>query len=612
MKLLTILVPVLIWITFNASAQKVYTVPNQNMTNLPNLSIGDQVPDFPIGKMINSSKKSERTGEYKNQLLIIDFWATSCSGCVEALPKMDSLQKQFGLKVKILPVTYEKEINALTFWKNNKNTKKLSLSSVVEDKIFASYFKHKTIPHEVWIYKGKVIGITSSDFVSTDNIQMVLNGQQINWPVKNDFFVFDASKGLLFNPDPNQVDTTSTFLKYAAISDYKEGVNAEGFGGSGIIRNKDKKTIRAFFLNYPVYNAYLSNWMYLINSTDLVRPTSIITPNQIVWEVLDKSKYTFLQGSGALQSWLSVNGICFESLNPDSGQTDVAVHRSIIADLDRLLGLHARWEKRKETVFVLVQTDKKIPLKSKHALTAEYDDRLITKGSLHQFRDSPLSTITSQMNQQADNPYVFDETGYTENVDIDLNFSSWTDIAAIKKALQAYGLDLRQEERLVDKFVFTETNGGSLVDNNLIIEAKARREAQKNMKGPSTEENNLFPAMNKKKPGVVTLSSGLQYKIIHQGKGAKPTLNDKVSVNYTATLVNGKIFDSSLERGIPYVITVGAGIKGWTEALQLMSVGSKWIVYIPADLAYGGSSNSGKIPPNSILIFEIELLQIIK
>lgn len=132
------------------------------------------------------------------------------------------------------------------------------------------------------------------------------------------------------------------------------------------------------------------------------------------------------------------------------------------------------------------------------------------------------------------------------------------------------------------------------------------------MKAPSPEENNNFLTVNKKKSGVVALPSGLQYKILHQGNGAKPALTDKVSVNYTGTLVNGKIFDSSLESGLPYVFNVDKIMKGWTEALQLMPVGSKWIIYIPANLAYGKGSNSGQIPSNSTLIFEIELLQILK
>ena len=613
MRLINIVALLFFLVVFNANAQQTSVVPDQKLANLPNLSIGDSLPDFAISKIINTNKKIIRTRDYKNQLLIIDFWATSCAGCVLALPKMDSLQKQFGQKIKILPVTYEKEADVLTFWKNNRNTKKLSLSSVVEDKIFAAYFRHRTIPHEIWVYNGKVVGITSSDYVDAGNIQMLLNGKQITWAIKNDFYVFDGTKHPLFIPDPNQMDTGATFLKYAAISDFKEGANSEGFGGSGIIRDSRKKTVRTFFLNHPIYNAYLINWSQIINFGDLVRPSFLIQPNQIIWEVGDKSKYIFTEGSGALQAWLKINGICFESLNPDSGQTDVDVHKTVIADLDRLLGLHARWEKRKEKILVLVRTDKSIQLKSKHALTDEYDERLISKASIHQLRDSPLGTIIKKLNQEPENPYVFDETAYAKNLDMDLNFSSWTDISGIKKALRAYGLDLKEEERLVDKFVFTEINGGMLVDVKSSDEAKARRAAQKGMKDPSVEENNLFLLANQKKTDVISLPSGLQYKVIRQGNGSRPGPTDKVMVNYTGMLVNGKIFDSNMESGKPYVIeNLTNIIKGWTEALQLMPVRSKWVIYVPANLAYGSSSGSGKFPRNSNMIFELELLQIIK
>jgi FKBP-type peptidyl-prolyl cis-trans isomerase FklB len=116
---------------------------------------------------------------------------------------------------------------------------------------------------------------------------------------------------------------------------------------------------------------------------------------------------------------------------------------------------------------------------------------------------------------------------------------------------------------------------------------------------------------NKKKEGVIALPSGLQYKIISEGQGESPTLTDKVSVNYEGTLINGKVFDSSKQKGQPLEFAVNGVIKGWTEALQLMKKGSKWMLYIPADLAYGDQNVPG-IEPNSVLIFEVELLSIEK
>jgi FKBP-type peptidyl-prolyl cis-trans isomerase FklB len=121
-----------------------------------------------------------------------------------------------------------------------------------------------------------------------------------------------------------------------------------------------------------------------------------------------------------------------------------------------------------------------------------------------------------------------------------------------------------------------------------------------------------FLAENAKKEGVITLPSGLQYKVITEGKGAVPADSNVVSVNYRGTLVDGTEFDSSYKRNEPFKTHVKQVIKGWTEALQLMPVGSKWELYIPYDLAYGSRETGGQIKPFSALIFEIELLGIEK
>lgn len=119
-----------------------------------------------------------------------------------------------------------------------------------------------------------------------------------------------------------------------------------------------------------------------------------------------------------------------------------------------------------------------------------------------------------------------------------------------------------------------------------------------------------FLAENKVKEGVVTLASGLQYKVIKSGEGKKPTAPDTVSCNYRGTTLDGKEFDSSYKRGEPASFPVGGVIKGWTEALQLMTVGSKWMLYIPSDIAYGDRGAGAAIEPGATLIFEIELLGI--
>ncbi len=129
--------------------------------------------------------------------------------------------------------------------------------------------------------------------------------------------------------------------------------------------------------------------------------------------------------------------------------------------------------------------------------------------------------------------------------------------------------------------------------------------------GANKNAGEEFLAKNKALEEVSETTSGLQYEVITEGKGPRPTFSDKVKVHYTGTLIDGTVFDSSVERGEPAVFGVGQVIKGWTEALQLMPVGSKWKLYIPFELAYG-TRDMGEIKPYSMLIFEVELLEIVK
>jgi len=124
------------------------------------------------------------------------------------------------------------------------------------------------------------------------------------------------------------------------------------------------------------------------------------------------------------------------------------------------------------------------------------------------------------------------------------------------------------------------------------------------------DEGQKFLRENQKKPGIHTLPSGLQYKIIKKGQGASPGPADFVTVHYRGTLINGKEFDSSYSRQAPTTFAVNAVIPGWTEALQLMSPGAKWTIYVPAKLAYGAQRIGHLIAPNSTLIFDIELLSV--
>jgi FKBP-type peptidyl-prolyl cis-trans isomerase FklB len=179
--------------------------------------------------------------------------------------------------------------------------------------------------------------------------------------------------------------------------------------------------------------------------------------------------------------------------------------------------------------------------------------------------------------------------------------------ASVDAALTARGL---KDALAGSKTLMTEDEEKAAL-TQLQTQVRGQMEAKAHEAGAANrKEGDEFLAANKSKEGVVALPSGLQYKILKAGTGPKPTANDTVSCNYRGTLINGKEFDSSAKTGKPVSFPVSGVIKGWTEALQLMPVGSKWQLFIPADMAYGDRGAGPDIGPGATLIFDVELLSI--
>ena len=169
------------------------------------------------------------------------------------------------------------------------------------------------------------------------------------------------------------------------------------------------------------------------------------------------------------------------------------------------------------------------------------------------------------------------------------------------------------EDALKDqKLQLTQAQAGQVMNNYMQKQMAVRTAEATKVSSENKQKGTAFLTENKAKPGVVTTASGLQYSIEKEGTGAKPTASDRVKVHYTGRLLDGTVFDSSVERKTPAEFGVGEVIKGWTEALQLMSVGSKWKLYIPSDLAYGDRGAGADIKPGSTLVFDVELLDIVK
>jgi FKBP-type peptidyl-prolyl cis-trans isomerase/thiol-disulfide isomerase/thioredoxin len=555
------------------------------------LKVGDSVGNHIISKFINFDKQKVKLYDFKKDLIILDFWNTGCKSCIEAMPRMEALEKKFHSKLKILPITNQKQGTIREFWSRNKYLKNLKSLSVVEDRIFESLFPHLYYPHDVWIYKGKVVAVTSLEYVDEYNISEILKDKQINWAVKNDYYRFDSKVPIFHVKD---------YLKngpvyYSALSDYKENFSYGGLsGGWSITRDSVNSTIRANFINQPILNTFVTEIDAIINKDTLIKPNPGFELNQVLWDVNDRRPYVFEKSIGQYsQEWLRKNGICGEFVYHDTGQSDIEVHKNMIADLERLLGLKVYWKAISEQVYTV--TKNKEVLKGHKIRKGEWYD---------------LYTIIHNMNQTAGNPYIFNESG-DELTQIKVDAESWGDINYIKKILSENGFALNSQERIVHKLLFSEIDGGRIVDDELQKTASTRKKYTDSLIATNPGSNTNIVDNKLLVDYQSVTSSGLRYKVIRQGIGKSPTISDKVNVHYECSLLNGKIFDSTYSNGIPSEIQINETLPGFSEALLKMQEGAIWEILLPPGLAYGTHTAQGRIPANSTLICKIQLVKIL-
>lgn len=405
------------------------------------LTVGDKAPDVELGKIFNYPRKKASITDFKGKLLILDFWETGCLNCLKALPKMEQLQEKFKDKLQVVSVTkLSTREDILEKMKVFKVFDEYKMPTVIHDNRLWRYFPFEMVSHVVWIGPdGTIKAITGTENVTEENVQAILDGKMVNWPVKKDMIGFKYEQPLMGHTN-NNIRTNSMY--YSSLSSGIQGID----GVSTYFADSVNKTITVNMYNtelFPLCKAALDG------SFADARPN----PKEFVFEVKDINRYRMVK-----DYWNTIEErFCYSARFPLKNEKEIqkAIQLDLSNWLNTLFGIAVKKEKRMTKTLVLVRKP------------AESGELLQTKGGeeIANFNDErmqlvnvPVSRIVRYLNIAEKFPlYIIDETGISDTcIDLDMYFSSLGDISAVRRALQPYGLDIIEAMRPREVCVITE------------------------------------------------------------------------------------------------------------------------------------------------------------
>ena len=440
------------------------------------LKPGDKVPDFLIQKIIRYPSPQTSMAALKGKVILIDFWGTTCASCIMALPKFDSLQRQFKNDLQIFTVTnYDTEEKVLHTLDQRPRTRNISLPVVLNDVKLKQYFPHELLSHVIWIDKNGIVkAITGTDYVNAGNIEAVIAGKAITWPVKNDVLDFDYD--LPLTSFSHGGITPPQFVYQSAFTAHFAGV--EG-GRQGFKMDSINQTATLNFFN----RGFIQFAIGAIEG----RGVGHTNPKMIVLEVKDPGRY-FPEKSGKYRTeWAAANTYCYSvtlpagpgfnkkynevksSMVQGSGPQNIlketflqqpASKTFITQDLTRWLkwmGITAKKEKRFMPSLSLVQLSDKPtqPILPATGNTAGASQ----DGTAKWLQRTSISEMIWSLNHEVPEiPWVYDETQMQDKLkaDILLSIDSFENIPQLRRELKRYNLDLIPGTREMEVYVITE------------------------------------------------------------------------------------------------------------------------------------------------------------
>lgn len=409
------------------------------------LHIGDQVPDILIDKIINNDKRSIRTSDYKDKLLVLDFWDTTCATCIASMPKLDSLQAVFGDRIKLLSVTWMPEDKIVNFFKTNRFLKEhnppVNRPSVVGDRTLRSYFPYETNPHVVWIYKGKVIAITGGEYITGEGIETILHGKNISWPLKND--AFDPMNPILSLTGLSGEVSDSNSYGYSVLTGLSNDMNI-GLGGLFYRQDTIRNVSRVAFFNQDLSSAYkilLFATKQVVTKEDLEKDATkapyLPNPYRIAIECSDLSRFRNDHGEDQAL-WNRKNRFCYE-IERQGLVDQMVLAKAAVIDLNNRLELNARYEMRKVKCLVFIKTDKPLA-----------DTLSQGRGGMS---IPVLAMMRLDMTQKF--PPAINETGLGFEVEFNILSDDGT-LSGLRKEIQRHGLDMIEAEREIEVLVISD------------------------------------------------------------------------------------------------------------------------------------------------------------
>ncbi len=296
--------------------------------------IGQTVEDLPIGILLNG-KQGKKLSSYKRDLIVLDFMTSTCTNCLASIPKIKKLQESYSGQLKIIPVAYESEQIMTEALKRSGNFDNLSLDFVVNDTVFNRLFPHRTVPHLVWLYKGKVAAVTYGEYLNQKAIEELLGNKTIDLPIKNDYLEFDYTIPLL----PRYTDSTRSYsgiMGYLEDADTKFGVQVDSLDG----------TIRDYAVNVTALPFYF----YCYGK---IHKIPFMKPSRIKLIVGDKDRFIHNPEVELFEEdWKIKNSISYERTSrlADKPASRMA---AIIEDLDNWYNVRTSFVKQKIPVWVI-------------------------------------------------------------------------------------------------------------------------------------------------------------------------------------------------------------------------------------------------------------------